>query len=314
MLKSISPRLFSWVALVSVWFLWGSTYIAIRAAVATIPPFLMAGARYLVAGSILAVIITLCNRNALRELRAPQWRSLLLTAALLIVIGNGLLCYAETRVPAGIAALIVATVPAWMVAVNAFASRMRINAAAWIGLALGALGIVFLVGMPGERIAIGPCLMILAGACSWAVGSVYGKFNGAVRSNPLVPAFEMLSAGVMLCVLAAATGEMRHLDLRSFTQTSQLGFWWLVGPGAIVGYTAYTYAMRTLPTHIVATYAYVNPVVAVTLSACILGEPLTPGVFLGGSAIVLAVVAILRSGHRPRANATVVGTNAIAEN
>jgi drug/metabolite transporter (DMT)-like permease len=300
MSQRLSPRIISWIALVGVWFLWGSTYIGIRAAVATIPPFLMAGVRYVIAGAILAAAIGVWNRSAWSELRAPQWRSLLVTAASLIVVGNGLLCYAETRVPAGVAALVVATVPVWMVVVNAIATRTRVAVAAWVGLALGMTGIVLLVGLPGGHIPVAQTLLIVVGACSWAIGSVYGRLNASIRKNPLIPALEMLSAGVMLCMVAGATGEFAQVNLHAISASSQLGFWWLVGPGAIVGYTAYGYAVRTLPTHIVATYAYVNPIVAVALGALLLNEPLTPGVLGGGAVIVLAVVAILRSGTQKR--------------
>ena len=289
------PKALPWIALVAVWFLWGSTYIAIRAAVETIPPLLMAGVRYLIAGGLLAGVLVLWNRAWLRSITRAQWISLTIASFALLVVGNGLLCIEERVVPAGAAALVVATTPIWLMLIDAALDRRAIAKLALVGLALGSLGIVALVGMPGGGIAIGPAMMILVGAFSWAAGSVYMRRNAGSHGNPLIPALEMLVGGVMLTIAAFATGEFAHVNLAAISSQSIAGFWWLVGPGAIVGYSAYGYAVRKLPTPIVATYAYINPIVAVILGALVLGEALTPNVLVGGAAIVLAVIAILRA-------------------
>lgn len=284
-----------WVALITVWFLWGSTYLGIRLAVETIPPFLMAGVRYIIAGSILTAAMLLWKRDLLSQLRAPQWRSLTMTAFLLLGIGNGFLCYAEMSVQSGIAAIVVATVPIWMVIIAAVVSRTGITLGSGIGLALGTIGIVALAGVPGGGVPLIPTLMMLVGSFSWALGSVYARRHADLRKNPIIPALEMFTGGIILCIMGLITGEGTHVNLSAITPASFGGFLWLVGPGALVGYTAYNYAVRKLPTHIVATYGYVNPIVAVALGAWLLHERITLNVILGGAAIVLAVVAILKS-------------------
>lgn len=287
-------RVLPWVALITVWILWGSTYLGIRVAVQTIPPFLMAGVRYIIAGALLTGAMLLWKRDLLARLRAPQWRSLAITAFLLLGIGNGFLCYAETTVQSGIAAIVVATVPIWMVVIAAIASRSRITLGAGIGMALGTIGIAALAGVRGG-VPLVPTILMLVGSFSWALGSVYARRNAELRANPILPALEMLIGGVILTIMGLVTGESAQLNLHAITGVSIGGFLWLIGPGAIVGYTAYNYAVRKLPTHIVATYGYVNPIVAVALGAWLLHEPITLNVIIGGAAILVAVIAILGS-------------------
>lgn len=284
-----------WVALITVWFLWGSTYLGIRVAVETIPPFLMAGIRYLIAGSILTAAMLLWKRDLLSQLRAPQWRSLAMTAFLLLGIGNGLLCYSEMTVQSGIAAIVVATVPIWMVIIAALVNRNGITLGSGIGLALGMVGIIALAGVPGGGVPLVPTILMLVGSFSWALGSVYARRHADLRTNPIIPALEMFVGGIILTIMGLVTGEGAHFNLHAISSASVGGFLWLVGPGALVGYTAYNYAVRKLPTHIVATYGYVNPIVAVALGAWLLREAVTLNVMLGGAAIVLAVIAILKS-------------------
>jgi drug/metabolite transporter (DMT)-like permease len=298
-----------WVSLFTVWILWGSTYLGIRVAVETIPPFLMAGVRYLIAGSLLSGAMLLWRRELLAQLRAPQWRSLATTAFLLLGIGNGFLCYAEMTVHSGIAAIVVATVPIWMVVIASVLSRSRITLGSSIGLVLGTIGIAALAGVPGGGVPLVPTLLMLFGSFSWALGSVYARRHAEMRVNPIIPALEMFIGGIILVIMGLATGEAAHFHLRAVTAASADGFLWLVGPGAFVGYTAYNYAVRTLPTHIVATYGYVNPIVAVALGAWLLHEPITLNVILGGAAIVLAVVAILKSPANAKRNHSDVRTS-----
>jgi drug/metabolite transporter (DMT)-like permease len=286
--------------LITVWILWGSTYLGIRVAVESIPPFLMAGVRYLIAGSLLTGAMLLWKRDLLSQLRAPQWLSLTMTAFLLLGIGNGLLCYAEMTLHTGVAAIVVATVPIWMVVIAALLSRTSITLGSGIGLGLGTIGIAALAGIPGGGVPFVPTLLVLIGSFSWALGSVYARRHADLRTNPIIPALEMFVGGIILVIIGLATGEAAHFDPHAVTSASLGGFWWLVGPGALVGYTAYNYAVRKLPTHIVATYAYVNPIVAVALGAWLLHERITLNVVLGGAAIVLAVVAILKSPAKPK--------------
>ncbi len=281
-----------WIALVTVYILWGSTYLGIRVAVQTIPPLLMAGSRYIIAGAILAAAMLIWDRTLLRKMTWPEWRSLLITAALLLLGGNGVLCYAEQTLPSGIAALIVATVPIVMVLVNAIFTRVAIPTGAIVGLILGSLGIVALVGIHAGAIPIVPALLTFFASVSWAIGSVLGRINKDIRTNPILPALEMFSGGVMLSLTGLVTGE--HVNFAGITTASILGWLWLIVGGAIIGYTAYVYAVRKLPTNVVSTYAYANPIVAVALGAFFLGEPVTINVIVGGAIIVLGILAILR--------------------
>jgi drug/metabolite transporter (DMT)-like permease len=288
-------RLLPWIALVTVWILWGSTYLGIRVAVETIPPFLMAGVRYTIAGLILTGAMLVWNRSLLSQVTKAQWKQLALMAFFLLVCGNGALCFAETRLQSGIAALIVASAPIWMLLIDAFHERKPLAPLATLGLVLGTLGIVALVGLHFGSIPLVPALLVLFGSFMWAFGSVNARRNAEPKSSPLLPALEMLVGGIMLTLVGLVSGETNHLQIAQISKESVLGFLWLVGPGAIVGYSAYGYALRTLPTHIVATYAYVNPVVAVILGTLLIGEPITANVLVGGTAVVLSVIAILLS-------------------
>lgn len=289
------PKLLPWIALLTVWIVWGSTFLGIRVAVETIPPFLMAGVRYTLAGAILAGAMLVWNRGLLAQITRKQWYGLALMAFLLLVCGNGLLCFAEMRLQSGVAALIVATVPIWMLVIDAVLDRRALAPLATAGLVLGTLGIAALVGLHFGAIPLGPSLLVLFGASMWAIGSVYARRNAGEHANPIVPALEMLIGGIMLLIVAAISGEATHVHLASISRASVYGFLWLVGPGAIVGYTAYAYVVRKLPTHITATYAYVNPIVAVILGTLLAGEALTINVVIGGAAVILSVVAILLS-------------------
>ena len=283
-----------WAALVIVWFLWGSTYLAIRVAVSTIPPLLMAGTRYVIAGAILSLGLLIWKRDLLARLTPASWKAIAIMGFSLLVVGNGMLCYIETAMPSGIASIVVATVPIWMLVIDAVLSRSAIRPINWAGLILGTLGVAALAGLGNGRAQLLPTLLLIVGAASWAAGSVYARRHGADRSNPIVPALEMFVGGWMLLVAGAIAGEFAHVNLAAIAPQSVAGFWWLVTGGAIIGYTAYGYAVRRLPTSVTATYAYVNPIVAVALGAWLLHEPLTLNELVGGAAVVLAVVAILQ--------------------
>lgn len=291
--ESKPARALPWLALLTVWILWGSTYLGIRVAVETMPPFLMAGVRYTIAGLLLCAITLLWNRSLRIHFSRAQWKTLAITAFLLLVCGNGALCFAEMRLTSGVAALIVATVPVWMLIIDSVLERRAPSALAIAGLVLGTLGIVALVGLRFGSIPVVPALIVLGASFAWAAGSVYARRKSHGDGNALFPAIEMLLGGLMLLVVAALSGEMSHVRLDAISNASVLGFLWLVGPGAIVGYSAYGYAVRMLPTQITATYAYVNPVVAVFLGALLAGEAITANVLIGGAAVVVSVIAIL---------------------
>jgi drug/metabolite transporter (DMT)-like permease len=291
-LQAPAPLL-AWVSLVIVWFVWGSTYLGIRVAVETIPPFLMAGVRYVIAGTLLYAILRVASRGSYKPFSRGELKRIAISGLLLLVGGNGLLCFAETRVASGVAALIVATVPIWMIVIDAIITKKRISAWSTAGLILGTIGVATLVGAPSNSIPLVYAAIILIASLSWAAGSIYSHHKAEEELNPLAPAVEMLIGGAGQIAVALAIGEFRNFHLAAVSLPSIWGFVWLITAGAMLGYTAYAYAVRTLPARITATYAYINPIVAVALGATILSEPITPTIIAGGTIIIAAVAAII---------------------
>lgn len=291
----------AWFALAVVWTVWGSTYLAIGEAVETIPPLLMAGARYMTAGLVMYAVV---GRSYARGVQRPtrrQLRSSVIIGALLLVGGNGLLSVGETMLASGLAALIVATVPVWMVILNAWVTSTPVPRPTRVALALGTGGVAVLIGWRGdEPVHVGGALIVLVGSLFWAIGSVYAR-TAEVPKNPLVAtSLQMLAGGALLLIAGVLTGELGRFQVGAVTGTSLLAFLWLVFPGSILAFSAYVYANQKLSTNAVATYAYVNPVVAVILGTVVGHEAVTINLMVGGAIIVLAV-AVIVSDHRRQA-------------
>ncbi|HEY1883306.1 MAG TPA: EamA family transporter [Candidatus Cybelea sp.] len=279
-----------WIALGIVYVFWGSTYLGIRVAVETIPPYLMTGVRYAIAGLLLLSWQWLTAKH---KPGLPSRRELLRiasTAFLLLVVGNGLLCLSETRVESGTSALLIATTPIWMILLDALRARRLPSLLAVAGLIVGSVGIAVLVGRgAGHANALFAGLILLA-SLSWALGSV---FVGREHHHPFTASLEMSIGGALCIVVGLASGEASQLHVAAISAASLWGMLWLITGGALVGYSAYAYVVRVLPTATVATYGYVNPIVAVILGALVLGERVTWNVLLGGVAVVLSVILIL---------------------
>jgi len=277
-----------------VWVVWGSTYIAIRVGDESLPPLAMASTRYLIAG---ALLFPLARRGGGPDVRAAdqpgvkQWLGMAAVGTLLLAFGNGAASYAEKSLPAGLTALLIATVPIWMVLADRVINGRAIPRSGWAALILGMAGVGILARPPAHG-SILPVLIVLGGSLSWGVGSVLAGRLPAPARPLLGSAMEMLAGGVVLAALAAATGELSHLDPGQVSGRSVLALLYLIGPGSLLAMTCYVIALRRLPTAAVSTYAYVNPVIAVSLGALLLGERLTITTVLGG-AVVLASVALL---------------------
>jgi drug/metabolite transporter (DMT)-like permease len=280
----------------AVYLLWGSTYLGIRVAVATIPPYLMTGTRYVIAGTMLFVLQWIFSKEKPSLPSGVELRRIAVIAILLIPVGNGLLCVGETRVETGTAALLIASSPIFMVGLDAIAARTLPNMIAVAGIALGTAGIVALVGKSQAHADVLLALLILISSFSWALGSVYAR--GRSAHHPLTASLEMLIGGAVAIIAGFAIGEAAHLRIEAIAPVSLWGMLWLIVAGAMVGYSAFAYAVRTLPTATVATYGYVNPVVAVILGALILHEPLTWRLLAGGAAVIASVVLILIGNRR----------------
>ena len=285
------------VALGAVYLIWGSTYLAIRFAIDTIPPFLMAGCRYLTAGVVLYGWSRL--RGAPRPTRI-QWRSALILGAFLLLIGNGGVVWAEQRVHSGLAALLISTEPLWIVLLFWLQTgRKRLDWRVMTGLVLGFIGLVLLV-RPGAG-AVNPLGAVALGlaSLSWAWGSLYGQ-RAPLPSSPLATTgIQMLSGGALLLLASALTGEPARFALAAVSAKSLMALGYLVVFGAIVAFTAYVWLLRVASPVLVSTYAYVNPVVAVLLGWLFAGEPLT-GKTLGAAAVILTGVALISSAQGRR--------------
>jgi drug/metabolite transporter (DMT)-like permease len=294
--------LVAWVCLLIVWVVWGSTYLAIRVGVETMPPLLMAAARNLVAGLIMFPVAMGARRRAIRAgqpvrrwPRRAEWIGCAVVGVLLLV-ANGAVGIGEKTVPSGLAALLVATVPLWLLGFDAVLNHARLGLAPMAGLALGLVGVGFLSGLgggSGQVSAVG-VVIILAAAAMWALGTIMTRRVTIPSSAALASGMELLCGGLALLVLAAAGGEFGSLHLAEVSLRSWLALAYLIVIGSIVAFSAYGIAVRSLPTATVATYAYVNPVIAVLLGTLILNERLTPAMFGGGALIVGAVVLVVR--------------------
>jgi drug/metabolite transporter (DMT)-like permease len=304
-----APGLAAWAALLVVWLVWGSTYLAIRVADRTIPPFPMAATRYLIAGLLLYPAAWLTSRRG-SPAPAPapaqarpgtrargslaQWAGMAVVGTMLLAFGNGGVSYAERTLPSGLAALLVASVPLWMALADQVINGRRLRPRGWAALVLGLAGIA-VVAQPHGHGAVLPVLVVLGASMSWGIGSVLAGRLPAPASPLLGSAMEMLAGGAVLVGLAVAAGQAwsGHASGESL-----LALAYLIGPGSLLALTCYVIALRRLPTSVVSTYAYVNPVVAVALGALLLGERLTVTALIGGAVVVASVALLLSSRSR----------------
>jgi drug/metabolite transporter (DMT)-like permease len=296
------PGLLAWAALGVVWLVWGSTYLAIRVGVRTLPPFTLAAIRYVIAGLVLLPVGWYSGTREQRVTDRPgiaQWGAMLLLGAMLPAAGNGLVSWAELRLPSGIAALLIGTVPLWMVLADALVRRRVPGAARWLALAAGIVGVAVLSGGAGAGLPLGATLAALLAAMSWGTGSVLqGRLP--VPSRPLLmAAMEMLCGGLVCAVVALFRGELTF-DVGRVSGESWWSLIYLIGAGTLLAMTCYVFVLNRLPASTVSTYAFVNPVVAVVLGATLLGERLSGRQVLGAGIVVLSVAGLLAAPRRGR--------------
>ncbi len=282
------------LAFAAIYVVWGTTYLAISIAVETIPPFFMAGARFLTAGFITFFFLRM--RGVPMPTRR-EWRSAAIIGALLLVGGNGLVSWAEQQIPSGIAALIVATVPLWMAVFGWLIYRQRRPGVQTVaGLFLGLVGIVLLVGpaqLAGDAsFDLISLLVLLLSPVLWSLGSLYSRQAVLPKNVLMATAMEMLAGGVMLMVVGLTMGEATQLDLALISTRSFLSLLYLIVFGSIVAFTAYVWLLKHVQPARVATYTYVNPVIAVFLGWLILSEPVTLQTIIAVVVILAAVVMI----------------------
>ena len=282
-----------WAALGIVYVVWGSTYFAIRVAIQTLPPFLMAATRFLVAGGILFGLTAPRGDRARDPLGPAQWRATAIIGGALLMGGNGGVVWAEQRIPSGAAALLIATVALWMALLDRLIFGRRLPPRAVAGLGLGLAGLALLVGRidRGGLDPLGAAVCALASLC-WAAGSLYARTAPVPRRPLVATSMEMLVGGALLLVVSFAVGEPRVAHAASFSVPSLLALGYLIVFGSLVAFSAYIWLLRHAPTSLVATYPYVNPIVAVLLGWAFLGEEVTVRMAVAGTTIVCAVALI----------------------
>jgi drug/metabolite transporter (DMT)-like permease len=288
------------LSFLAVYLIWGSTYLAIRYAIETLPALLMAGARYLVAGSV--VFAWGLRRNG-KPPSARSWRQAALLGALFFLGGNGAVVWAERRIPSGLASLLIATMPLWVVLLEWIRPRgSRPPPLVVLGVALGFVGLLLLVplgahGSEGPVDALGALVLVL-GALSWATGSLFALHADLPKSLMLSSGMEMLAGGVFLLLAGALFGELGEVRPAVVSTRSLLAFAYLVVFGSIVAFSAFTYLLEVSTPSRVSTYAYVNPVVAVVLGWVLAGEALTTRTLLG-AAVIVGAVAVVTAANAP---------------
>jgi drug/metabolite transporter (DMT)-like permease len=289
--------LLAYAALVVVYLVWGSTYLAIRVGVRDLPPLSMAGLRYLSAGLLLYPLAIRTGGPAVKRTDRPgprQWLGAAVVGGLLLVMGNGGVSVAEQTLDSGLAAVLVATVPLWMLLFAWPIDGVRPTRRTLGALGLGLVGVAVLVGAGSGAGHVTGVVIVLGAACAWGLGSVLAGHLLLPRRALVAAAIEMVAAGVMLLVVGAVHGDAGRIGWSDVSAGSWLALLYLIGPGSVLAFTAYGYALAHLPLSTVSTYAYVNPVVAVALGVALLGEALTAYEAAGTVLIVASVVLTLR--------------------
>lgn len=287
-----------WAALAVVYVAWGSTYVAIRIMDETVPPLIGAGVRYLVAGLGMYVFLSV-RRGAIVRVPARELASVALVSFLLLCGGNGLVSDAERHVPAGLASLVVAAVPLWLLVLR-IVTRDRPPRATFAALCVGFVGVALLVlrGGHGQGVSVVHLLLVLIASLSWALGSWAGSRLPVPADAAAGTALEMLIGGVLLIAIGPLAGERAAAVVTHGSAKSLLAIAYLVLIGSVLAFTAYVWLLQNAPISQVSTYAYVNPVVAVILGAVLLGERITPVTVVGGAIILLSVALVIRAEAR----------------
>jgi len=283
-----------WLALVTVYIVWGSTFIALAIVIRDLPPFLAMSVRHLVAGGVLLAIALPRGDRGTDRIGRRQIGAAFVFGGLLFVTGHGSLAWAQQTVPAGVAALLVGTIPIWMALFDRVGFGKRLPGTAYAGIAVGFGGLAILFDPFGkgsvDRLG---ALVIVLGAMCWAVGSLYSR-GAPLPKRPLVSAgLASLCGGILLTGYSAVSGEIGEA---TWTTDAVLALGYLIVVGSFVGFTTYVWLLRVAPISLVSTYAYVNPIVAVALGWLILDESITAQMAIAGAAVLVSVAVILRSG------------------
>lgn len=281
-------------AFASIYTIWGSTYLAIRYAVETTPPFIMGGVRFVISGALLYIWARYRGAPAPTRL---HWRNAIIAGGFLLLGGNGAVVWAEQFVPSGLTALLVSILPFWLVIIEwARPPRKRPSVAVLLGLVLGFIGIIVLVG-PGDvggqgNVSPVGALVLILGSLSWAIGSFWSRDASLPESGLLTTGMEMLGGGALLLIVGVLSGELSHFDIHHVSRASAIGLAYLITFGSLLGFTSYIWLLdKVSPAHL-GTYAYVNPIVAVLLGWAIAGETLSVRTGVAAAIVICAVALI----------------------
>lgn len=292
-----------WLALSVLYLVWGSTYLAIAVAVDTIPPFLMAGVRFGLAGMVLVGWSLARARGSIVAPTRRQWRDTTIVSALLLGGGMGMVAYGEQTVPSGVTALFIAMMPVWVAIFGRLFLGQRLPPLAVVGIVIGFTGVAILAGPTalGHADALDPTGLaaIIVSPIAWATGSLYASHRADLPRHPLLATgTQMLTGGAVLVAMGAVTGEFDRFAPSAVSGASIAAFLYLAIVGSLIAFTAYGWLLRVAPLPFIATYAYVNPVVAVVLGALVLHEPTEPRTIVAGAVIVGAVALIISARGR----------------
>jgi drug/metabolite transporter (DMT)-like permease len=291
-----------WAGIWVIYLVWGSTYLGIAIAIESIPPFLMAAIRFALAGGVLLGWTLIRERGAWRPPSRREVRDTAIVAALLLGGGMGLVAYGEQSVPSGIKALFIAMMPLWLAVFGRVFLDDRLPLMVGVGIAVGLVGVAILV-WPGDASFAGVeplhVLAVIASPMSWSLGSLFAARRARLPDRPLLATgLQMAIGSLVLLAMSLLAGEARTFDPAAITGRSIAALLYLTIVGSLFAFTVFAWLLRVAPLAKVATYAYVNPVVAVILGAIVLGEPITPRTVLAGVVIVLAVALIVTARGR----------------
>lgn len=291
----------SWTGILVLYFVWGSTYLGIKVAVGTVPPFVMGFLRFVPAGLLLAGAVAIRHRDTIRRPTLRELRDTTIVGSLLLLGGTSMVAWGEQTVPSGIAALLIGLMPMWLAILGRALFGERLPVLVVLGIGLGLLGVGILAWPMGGVGAIDPAGLaaLVVAPILWAIGSLYSAKKAVLPAPALFgTGLQMIAGGMVILVASILTGELGSFDIGAVSVSGWAGVAYLLVVGSLLGYSVYAWLLTVAPLPRIATYAYVNPIVAVFLGWLILGEPLTPRTAIAAIVIVAAVVLIVSARGR----------------
>jgi len=290
-----------WAGMIVLYLVWGSTYLGMKVAIGTIPPFVMGCFRFIPAGILLSGVVLVRGRSTIARPSLAQVRDSAIVGGFLLIGGTGLVAWGEQTIPSGVAALLIGLMPMWLAIFGRVAYGERVHPLVAAGIAIGVLGIAILAWPVGGVGTLDPAglLALVIAPVLWAAGTLYAA-RRAVLPRPALFAtgIEMIAGGIGFGILALVTGETTGFELAAVSATSWFGIVYLIVVGSLIGFTTFAWLLTVAPLPRISTYAYVNPVVAVVLGWLIIGEPLTGRTVVAAVVITVAVVLIVTARGR----------------